>query len=468
MTQPLRILLFGAGNRGADVYGPYALSHPDQLQFIAVAEPDPERRACFAAAHHIPPDLQFTGWEQAVRAGKIADAVINATQDEDHHNSTIAALETGYDVLLEKPMATTLSETVHIVQTAQETGRILMVCHVLRYTDFFQKVKHILASGQLGQIVHIAHSENVAYFHMAHSYVRGNWRNLSHSAPMIVAKCCHDLDLLYWFTGEQAETLSSIGNLRHFIPENAPPGAPDRCTDGCPASDTCPFYAPRIYLHNYPIKAAVAKAHNPLLRAVGRLTLSQPKLADALGALVPPVRTLTRYEGWPRNTITAQPDSDEAVLEALKTGPYGRCAYRCDNNVVDHQVVSLRYPSGATATLTMHGHSHEEGRTLRIDGAQATLLGKFSYSQAWLEVHPHGPGKVERFTFPTVVDNTSGHGGGDAGVMRAFVQALRGQHAPLTHAEDALESHILGFTAEAARLGEVSVVLEKVKQGFGM
>jgi predicted dehydrogenase len=179
MTQPLRILLFGAGNRGADVYGPYALSHPDQLQFIAVAEPDPERRACFAAAHHIPPDLQFTGWEQAVRAGKIADAVINATQDEDHHNSTIAALETGYDVLLEKPMATTLSETVHIVQTAQETGRILMVCHVLRYTDFFQKVKHILASGQLGQIVHIAHSENVAYFHMAHSYVRGNWRYLS-------------------------------------------------------------------------------------------------------------------------------------------------------------------------------------------------------------------------------------------------------------------------------------------------
>ncbi len=468
MTQPVRILLFGAGNRGSDVYGQYALSHPDQFQFIAVAEPNPERRARFSAAHRIPPEHQFTGWEQALKAGKVADAVINATQDEDHHDSTIAALEAGYDILLEKPIATTLSETVHIVQTAQETGRILMVCHVLRYTDFFQKVKHILDSGQLGQIVHIAQSENVAYFHMAHSYVRGNWRNIAQSAPMIVAKCCHDLDLLYWFTGEQAETLNSVGNLHHFKLENAPKGAPGRCTDGCPASQTCPFYAPRIYVQNYPIKTAVAKARNPVLRAIGWLSLSCPKLADALGAVIPPVRALTRYEGWPRNTITAQPASDEAVLHALKTGPYGRCVYRCDNNVVDHQVVSLRYPSGITATLTMHGHAHEEGRTLRIDGAQATLLGKFSYSQAWLEVHPHGPGKVERCTFPTMVDNASGHGGGDAGIMRAFVGALRGQSTPLTLTEDTLESHLLGFAAESARLGEVSVMLEKVRQGIGI
>jgi len=466
MPKPLRILLFGAGNRGADAYGPYALKHPDELQFTAVAEPDLQRRTRFATAHHIPPERQFPGWEEALKAGKIADAVLNATQDEDHHNSTVTALEAGYDVLLEKPIATTLSETVHIVRTAQETGQMLMVCHVLRYTDFFQKVKHIFESGQLGQIIHIAHSENVAYFHMAHSYVRGNWRNITESAPMIVAKCCHDLDLLYWFTGEKANWLSSVGDLQHFTQENAPDGAPHRCTDGCPAENTCPYYAPRIYLESFPIKAAVARAHNPLLSAIGRLTLTHPRLADALGAVILPIRALTRYKGWPRNTLTLEPASDEAVLHALQTGPYGRCVYRCDNNVVDHQVVSLRYPSGITATLTMHGHSHEEGRTLRVDGSQATLLGKFTYSQAWLEIHPHGPGRVQRFTFPTVVDNASGHGGGDEGVMRAFVAALRGRSAPLTSAKDALESHLLGFAAEAARLGEVIVDMRKFSDAF--
>jgi predicted dehydrogenase len=464
MPAPLRILLFGAGNRGADAYGPFALSHSDQVRFTAVAEPNPERRARFAAAHNIPSEYQFPGWDAALDAGLIADAVINATQDEDHHNSTVAALQRGYDILLEKPIATTLGETLHIIQEAQHMERTLMVCHVLRYTDFFQKVKAIFDSGRLGQVVHIAHSENVAYFHMAHSYVRGNWRSTNDSAPMIVAKCCHDLDLLYWFTGERANWLSSLGDLTHFKAKNAPPGAPERCTDGCPAAETCPFYAPRLYLESFPIKAAVARAQNPLLRTIGRLTLAKPRLADALGAIAPPVRTLTRYSGWPRNTLTLEPASDEAVLHALQTGPYGRCVYRCDNNVVDHQVVSLRYPSGTTATLTMHGHSHEEGRTLRVDGSQATLLGKFTYSQAWLEVHPHGPGKVERFSFATVVDNASGHGGGDTGVMRAFVHALRGEQPPLTSAQDAAESHLLGFAAEAARLGEVSVDMDQFRE----
>ncbi|NLN69890.1 MAG: Gfo/Idh/MocA family oxidoreductase [Chloroflexi bacterium] len=464
MSKPVQILLFGAGNRGADSYGPYALKFPDQVQFTAVAEPDPERRARFSAAHHIPPERQFNSWEEALQAEKIADAVLNATQDGTHHESTIAALKTGYDMLLEKPIATTLEETIHIVRTAKEADRTLMVCHVLRYTYFFQKLKEVFDSGCLGQIVHIAHSENVAYYHMAHSFVRGNWRNAAESAPMILAKCCHDLDLLYWFTGERVDWLSSTGNLRHFKPENAPPGVPSRCTDGCPIAGTCPFFAPRIYLESYPIKAAVVSAENPVLRAIGKLSIAHPRLADALGAVIKPIRTLTRYSGWPRNTITRHPESDDAVLHALQTGPYGRCVYHCDNDVVDHQVVNLRYPSGITATLTMHGHSYEEGRTLRIEGSKATLLGKFTYGQAWLEIHPHGPGQTQRHSFPITVDNASGHGGGDAGIMRAFVQTLRGQSPPLTRAEDALESHLLAFAAEAARLDAVAVDMDAFRQ----
>lgn len=464
MNNPISLLLFGAGNRGAESYGNYALQHPDEARFVAVAEPDPVRRAKFAKAHQIPPERCFKGWREALAAGKIADAVVNATQDELHHASALAALDAGYDMLLEKPIAPTLLETLDIIQTAEANGRTLLICHVLRYTPFFGAVNEIFKSGKLGQIVHIAHSENVSYFHMAHSYVRGNWRNTELAAPMILAKCCHDLDLIYWWLGEKVNVLSSSGNLRHYRPENAPAGAPERCTDGCPAAESCPFYASRIYLDNVPIKIAVSKAHTSLLRAVGKLTLEHPQLAESLGKLIPSLRTLTEYSGWPRNTITDQPESDAAVLEALRTGPYGRCVYHCDNDVVDHQVVNMTFASGVTATLTMHGHSHEEGRTLRVDGSKATLLGKFTYSQAWLEVHDHLSGAVERFRFPSEVDQTAGHGGGDAGLMRHFIQVLCGETPPLTTARDSLESHLMAFAAEEARLLDKTLDMETFQQ----
>ena len=465
MTEPIHILLFGAGNRGMSVYGRYALEHPDQVRFVAVAEPNRVRREQFASAHNIPAERQFTSWQEALQAGRIADAVLNATQDEMHHASGLAAIRACYDILLEKPIAPTLNQSLDIVRAAEESGRLLMICHVLRYTDFFQKVHQILNSGRLGQVVHIAHSENVSYFHMAHSYVRGNWRNTAQSAPMILAKCCHDLDLLYWFLGEKAERLSSTGNLLHFHETNAPHGAPERCTDGCPAAEACPFYAPRIYLESLPIKAAVARSSQPLIRAIGKLALHRPGLAALLGKAIPPMRTLTEYRGWPRSTITEFPESDQAVVDALRYGPYGRCVYRCDNDVVDHQVVNMAFPGGITAALTMHGHSFEEARTLRVDGSLATLLGKFAYSQAWLEIHPHFPGAdVERFTFSTEVDQTSGHGGGDAGLMRRFVGAMRGEQAPLTSARDALESHLMAFAAEEARLGRETLDLDAYRK----
>ncbi|MDY6866944.1 MAG: Gfo/Idh/MocA family oxidoreductase [Chloroflexota bacterium] len=452
MPDPIRALLFGAGNRGAEAYGTYALKHPDNIQFVAVAEPNPIRRERFTDAHHIPADLQFKDWQEALKGKKIADVIVNATQDYMHHDSALAALDAGYDMLLEKPIAPTLQETLDIVRKAEESGQLLMICHVLRYTDFFQKVNEILKSGRLGQIINISHSENVSYFHMAHSYVRGNWRNRELSAPMILAKCCHDLDLLYWFLGEKVQRLSSVGNLRHFRAENAPKGAPERCTDGCPAAGTCPYFAPRIYLESYPIKKAVSQTNNPLLRFIGKLSLNQPGLAKTLGKIIPPVRLLTEYSGWPRSTITENPKDDQAVLEALRIGPYGRCVYHCDNNVVDHQIVSMTFESGITATLTMHGHSHEEGRTLRVDGSQATLLGKFSYSQAWLEVHDHALAPLERYTFPSEVDQTAGHGGGDAGLMHQFVKAIRGEKPPLTSARDSLESHLMAFATDEARI----------------
>jgi hypothetical protein len=239
---------------------------------------------------------------------------------------------------------------------------------------------------------------------MAHSFVRGNWRNSQIESPMILAKCCHDMDILFWNLGPVGR-LNSFGSLIHYRPESAPPGAPERCTDGCPVADECPWYAPRLYLHD--------------------------------------------HTGWPVSAISEDPSLD-ARRHALETGPYGRCIYHCDNDVVDHQTVNMEFKSGATGVLFMHGHSHEEGRTMRYDGTRATLRGKFGYGHGdAIEIHDHLTGCIERID-PQA--RTSGHGGGDVGVMAAFVKALHDPGTALTTARQSLESHLMAFAAEKARL----------------
>jgi Predicted dehydrogenases and related proteins len=397
--------MVGAGQRGYYAYGPYALEHPDELTFVAVAEPDPARRERFARAHHIPPERRFASWEDLIAQGQIADVLFNMTMDQVHYPSTIAALEAGYDVLLEKPMAHRLEYNVALVQTAERTGHLLQVCHVLRYTPFFSTLHEILESGRLGDIVTVEHRENVVYWHMAHSFVRGNWRNVETSAPMILAKCCHDFDILYWNLHERVTRLASFGSLIHFRPQNAPAGATERCTDGCPAAEQCPFDARRIYLN-------------------------------------------MNNTGWPVTAITNDL-SYEGRLKALQEGPYGRCVYHSDNNVVDHQIVNMEFPSGTSVALVMHGHSHEEARTMRYDGTRATLRGKFDYRAGWIEIWDHVTNRRIDVDIPVA---ESGHGGGDFGVVRAFLRAVRGEAQPLTTAREALESHLMAFAAEEARL----------------
>ncbi len=414
---PITAVMVGAGSRGYYAYGPYALEHPDELKFVAVAEPNPVRRERFAKAHNIPPERQFVSWEDLIAQGQIADVLFNMTMDQEHYASTIAALEAGYDVLLEKPMAHRLEYNVALVQAAERTGRLLQVCHVLRYTSFFSTLHDILASGRLGDIITVEHRENVAYWHMAHSFVRGNWRNVETSAPMILAKCCHDFDILYWNLGERVKRLSSFGSLLHFREENAPPGAPDRCTDGCPVADECPFDARRLYLN-------------------------------------------MNNTGWPIIAIT-EDLSYEGRLKALKEGPYGRCVYKCDNDVVDHQIVNMEFESGTSVALVMHGHSHEEARTMRYDGTRATLRGKFDYHFGWIEIWDH---VTNRRTDVEIPPAKSGHGGGDFGVVRAFLRAVRGEAEALTTAREALESHLMAFAAEEARLTGRVVDMEEFRQ----
>ncbi len=449
VVEPIQAVLIGAGQRGAEVYGGYALRHPQQLRFVAVAEPDEARRARFATQHNLPPQNQFPSWEALFERPRFAQAAIICTQDQQHTAPTLAALRAGYDVLLEKPMATTPQECRQLVATAEELGRQLHICHVLRYTPHFQTMRTIIRSGILGEVVNVAHRENVSWWHMAHSYVRGNWRNAAHSCPMILAKCCHDFDILLWLLERRCERLSSVGRLIHFRPENAPPGAPQYCLDGCPAEKTCPYYAPWIYLDLAPLWRSVAATAGGAPRLILQAAERMPGWVNALSPLIPPLRQLSDYRGWPRSVVALEP-SRQNLLDALRRGPYGRCVYHCDNDVVDHQVVMMEFEGGISVTLTMHGHSHLEYRTTRIEGTRATLLAQFGLGGSWIEVHEHRSDEKRHYNTSTQL---GGHGGGDDGLMAAFVRSIaHGNKDALTIAREALESHLLAFAAEQARL----------------
>ena len=462
MSQPFTAILIGAGNRGHDAYGAYALRHPDEIRFVAVAEPHDIRRARFAQAHGIPPERQFRTWEDLLALAKIADAALICTLDRMHVEPTLAALEAGYDVLLEKPMATTVADCVRLVQTAERTGRLLQICHVLRYTPFFSILHDIVASGRLGDIITVEHRENVTFWHMAHSYVRGNWRNSRIESPMILAKCCHDMDILFWNLGP-VKRLSSFGSLIHYRAEKAPPGAPARCTDGCPHQAECPWSAPRLYLDLIPLMQEARRSRRPVERLMAALYLDHPSLTKLARRLIPPLNKALDYRGWPLSIIS-EDTSPEARRRALETGPYGRCVYRCDNDVVDHQTVNMEFESGATGVLFMHGHSHREGRTMRYDGTRATLIGHYYATDQEIQIHDHLTGKTEIIRPEIGPLGASGHGGGDEGLMRAFVQALRDPSAALTTARESLESHLMAFAAEKARVEGVVVDMDAYRR----
>jgi predicted dehydrogenase len=450
MSNPIEAVLVGAGQRGTQVYGQYALQNPEQIIFIAVAEPDEVRRRRFTDAHRIPPENVFESWEPLFSRSQEGRAALICTQDQQHTAPALAAMQAGYDVLLEKPMATTSSECRSLVQGAQEYGRQLHVCHVLRYTRHFSKLRQILQSGKLGQIITVDHRENVSWWHMAHSYVRGNWANQAASSPMILAKCCHDFDILLWLLERECDQLSSIGSLLHFRPENAPEGAPDYCLDGCPAAEECPYYAPFIYLELLPLWRAVAATSTGLPRLVARGQLDAPQLLKMVGTIVTDLRRVSDYRDWPRSVVSQDP-TPENLEAALRRGPYGRCVYHCDNDVVDNQVVMMQFAGGIPVTLTMHGHSHLEGRATTIEGSLGSVKAFFGVGGARIEFFEHRSGKKVRYN--TSARRVEGHGGGDYGLMSAFVKSLRKESgAPLTTASQALESHLMAFAAETARV----------------
>ena len=400
-------VMIGAGSRGIGAYGFYAARNPEDIRFVGVADPDPVRRGYFAQMHGIGSEAQFPGYEELLSRPKFADACFVCTQDNMHFIPATKAMEKGYHVFLEKPMAVDPVECIRLAATAQRFGIELMIGHVLRYTPFFAKIKQVVASGAIGKLMTIQHNENVSYWHQAHSYVRGNWGNSRRSSPMILAKSCHDLDLLLWFAGSDPVKVASFGSLSYFKSANAPASAPGYCLDGCPVAETCPYFAPKVYL---------------------------------------------AAPDWMKLPVSNDM-SDASLLRALAKGPYGRCVYRCDNDVVDHQVVAIEFAGGLTAAFTMTAFTHENTRTIKLMGTRGEIRGHME--KGILELYTFGKDEPEVIA----TENPEyGHGGGDYGIMKAFVGLVAsGLNKDVADAGQSVTAHLLAFAAEQARVTGATV-----------
>ena len=401
--KPIRVALLGAGNRGRFAYAKYAKEHPYDMTVVAVAEPDEQKRRQMIEEHNIAPDLAAEDWRILFEKPLDVDAVIIAIQDTLHEEAIIAAIEGNYHILCEKPVVTTLEQSNQIAAMATGFSKVFVVAHVLRFSRFFNALRNLIDTGEIGRLIGIELDESVGHIHMSHSFVRGHWNNSNTSAPMILAKSCHDLDILRYLAGSECVSLSSYGDLHYFTEENMPLGATERCTDGCPHVPTCPWATQKIYL----------------------------------GSNI----------GWPTNVITTDL-SLEGRLQALKEGPWGRCVYRCDNNVVDHQTVQMLFDNGIVATFTMSGFTMETHRSLRLMGTMGELVGDME--QGIITIQNFSTRQTKTIQLETTPE---GHSGSDELFVRDFVRLVR---ANITDGEtsvtQALQSHYMAFAAEASRL----------------
>ena len=405
LSKPVTVMIIGAGGRGR-TYARYAEKFPQSMKVVGVADLNPNRRKAMAKKHNIPVENQFGHFNDALSKAKFADAVVIATPDNLHYEPCMKALELGYDVLLEKPVAPTERECRAILKQAHKYNRIVAVCHVLRYAPYFVALKQVLDSGAIGDIVNIQHFEPIRYAHMAHSYVRGNWPLSTKTTPIILAKSCHDLDILRWLIDKPCETIAAEGSLHLFRPENAPKGAPERCTDGCPHEAECPYSAIDIYERR--------KQH--------------------LGAF-------------------DLPRKDPALIrEKLKTTNYGRCVFRCENDQCDHYVAIMKFQDGVTASFSMDAFTPWGGRRTRIMGTKGFIEGDmttftfYDFRTSHKSVWDQKVSEIAEY-------KGSGHGGGDHLLVRDFLRAVSAQDEKLLSStiDVSIESHVMGFMAEKSR-----------------
>ena len=411
----MKYVLVGAGSRGT-IYGSWAHGHG--MEIAAIAERRSDRLTEAAKQWNVPKERCFTDASDLFALGKIADAAIIATMDRDHFGHVMAALDCGYDILLEKPISPDPRECIQIEARANELGRKITVCHVLRYTNLWGTLKDIIDSGELGKIVAIKHSENIGNFHMAHSFVRGNWRNDTLSSPIIMQKSCHDLDILLWLTGAHCTRVAAFGSLSYFKESNAPAGSTDRCAT-CPVAENCRFEAKKCYL-------------------------------PTLGT-------------WPTDVVCLE-QTEDALIEALKTSPYGRCVYRCDNNVCDHMSIIMEFDNQVTATFSLTAQTSPCHRNIHIMCEDGEILADDGKRQILIRKHVSSPNDSFEERIVNIRTNASGHGGGDAGIMEDFTASLSAGETTRSAISASVESHLMACAIEKSRLTGTVVSLEEYRK----
>ena len=396
--------ILGMGNRGT-AYAGKQLRFPEEMEVVAIAD---NRRVRLDAANkylNLPEDRLFDGADSILSQPKMADIMIIATQDAQHREHAVRAMELGYDLLLEKPISNKLEDVVYITEVAKRLGRTVIVCHVLRYTAFYREVKRLVEAGVVGKVQSVEAMEQVGYYHYAHSFVRGNWHKQSDSSPMILAKCSHDMDIIPWLVNKNCLKLNSFGSLDYFKAENCPEGATERCFD-CKV-ENCPFHAPNFYL--------------------------------------------SRMPGWPTHILHPEPN-EENILEALRTTDYGKCVFKMDNDVVDHQTVQMLLEDGVTCTFQMMGFTNKQTRTLRIMGTAGEIWGDFHTRKVYWQRFNE---EVHEVDLEKLCTDFSGHGGGDSGLIYDVIRLYRGDDfdtSAITFLNRSAESHYMAFAAEASRV----------------
>ncbi len=444
--RPVTVALLGAGERGQVMYGIFAKKHPDLFKYVAVAEANEERRERFVKKFNIKKENVFADWRELMEKPKLADAVINAMPDVHHYDSTIAALRKGYHTLLEKPMAQSPVQCVSLVVEAEKQGLILQIFLECRYLALYESIKRLIDEGKIGELMGIQTAENLGYWHFIMSYVRGFASKSVDVISFLSAKGIHDFDLITWFANSHPTSVSSYGKLSYFREENAPEGAPERCLDGCPVEKTCPFHAYKQY-----IRPGFPQIPVSLLTGITPGTLVDGYIK------YPHLRSLSAYN------LTSV--DREGRIKELEEGPHGRCVFRCDNDVMDHQLVNIEYEGGKLATLSLSAFSLTWERTLNINGTAGEIYSKDLTGK--LEVRNFSPkNKVRR---KRVRFNPLFHGGSDGIVLIEFAKSVKNFDKNkgadvLTSAKDALDSHLLCFSAEEARKKNTVVDMVKFKK----
>ena len=424
---PITVVILGAGNRGSR-YAEIMAHFPENYKVVAVADPAQAHREYVQQLPNIPDDQLYTDWRQVLSQPKMADLCVIATVDNMHYEPALIAIDRGYDLLLEKPVAQTPQECAHIARAAKEKGVDVLVCHVLRYTPFYDKLKELIMAGTIGDVVSIDQVEGVGHLHFSHSFVRGNWHVEAEGTPMVLAKTCHDLDIIQWLIDKPCKKVSSFGSLTHFIEENAPEGAPKSCVDGdCPARATCPYDCIR---HYYDWK----ENRRRMIITTGISKGIEP--------------------------------TDEEVMEALRKTNYGTCAYRSDNDMVDHQVVAMEFEGGATATLNVNAFN-KGGRFTRIYGTKGEIYAFMSSQE--IQIFTFDSRGSWTVSVPKVDESINGgHGGGDQGIIRELHQYLSGSYTGYRAADIhiSVQNHLIGFAAEQARHTDTVVDVQKYTENL--